>query len=351
MTSTTRRRPSGRIWGSARALEPVLALVLAVALPVATRAQPSLSGLSPGGGGGTSVAGRFTVSGTIGQPAAGQVNAGVSTIRSGCWSAWAPLPPAADSGELVVNGSFENLTGAFAPDPNVVMLVPRGSAVIPGWTVIHTDLLWGSLNDGGSVLPPGSGTPYGWFYVDLTGARDTLPYAGVTQTVATAPGQNYELTFALGTVQNDIRWVGPISVAVTAGSTSNLFEAVPTGTDWQWRTFSMKFTAASTATPVTFEGARAAASLIALDRVSIRAPAALPVLRISDPEAAGGALRFRLLAGAGRGYAIESRSDLFTGAWSTVPDATRADDGATVLVTISNAFVQPHRFYRVRVSP
>jgi hypothetical protein len=208
------------------------------------------------------------------------VNGGSSTINSGFWSSLdteAPLDPQ----ELIVNGSFENAVGTFVPDPNGVMSLPPSATVIPGWTVVSAALLWGSINDNGTVLPGGPGTPFGHFYVDLTGALDTLPYAGVTQTIATAPNRNCTLSFALGTVENDYRWRGPVSVTVSAGSTSNVFTSAPIGTDWQWRTFTLDFTASSTSTPVTLLGKTAAGYFIALDNVSVRTVTSAAALRIT----------------------------------------------------------------------
>ena len=155
----------------------------------AASAQTALDGSSINGGGGTSSNGAVALIATIGQPYAGLLNGGTSTINSGFWGRVATDPPA-DPQELIVNGSFENTARTFVADPSGVMSVPPGSSVIPGWTVVNAALLWGGINDYGVALPSGPATPFGHFYVDLTGSLDTLPYAGVTQTIATAPNQN-----------------------------------------------------------------------------------------------------------------------------------------------------------------
>lgn len=316
---------------------------------------PALDRASLSGGGGTSSAGAVSLTATIGQPYAGVVNGKNSTVSSGFWGSLAtepgPLPQ-----ELIVNGSFENVArtfapGSAAPGPNGVMLVPVGSTAIPGWTVVSAALLWGIIDDNGTVLPSGAGTPFGHFYVDLTGWLDTLPFAGVAQTIATSPNQTYQLSFALGTVENDYRWRGPVSVTVSAGSTSNVFTYTPSGTDWQWRTFTLDFTASSTSTPVTLLGKTAAGYFIALDNVSVKAASVARALRIAAVGIFGNDLRFSFPAKSGRSYAIESRADLAAGLWATAPGTTSTGNGTTIQVTIPNVLAQAQQFYRVKEMP
>ena len=305
-----------------------------------------------GGGGGTSRAGTVILTGTIGQPYAGVMNAGTATVSSGFWGSLSTEPTALPQ-ELIVNGSFENISGTFVlaptpPGPNGVMLLPLGSTTIPGWTVVSAALLWGNIDLNGTVLPSGAGTPFGHFYVDLTGWLDTQPFAGVTQTIATTPNQTYQLSFALGTVENDYRWRGPVSVTVSAGSTSNVFTYTPSGTDWQWRTFNWNFTAVSASTPVTITGTSTTANLIALDNVSV-GPA--PAFNISAFGISGNQVRFNFPGYFGQGYVIESSAGLSTGAWATVPGTAITGSGVPIQVTIPIAQGQSRQFFRVRKLP
>jgi len=309
--------------------------------------SPSISSSSINGGGGTSSNGAVALTATIGQPFAGVANAGSSTINSGFWNSLVP-DPLINAQELIVNGSFENVAHTFVPEPNETLLLSNGATVIPGWTVVNASLLWGGNNDNGAVLPSGAGTPFGHFYVDLTGSLDTLPYAGVTQTIPTTPDQTYNLSFALGTVQNDSRWIGPISVVVMAGTTSNVFTSTPTGTDWQWRTITTNFTATSTVTPVTFIGNSAAGYLIALDNVSVSGP---PGLRIGAVAVSGNDLRLSFPASFGHSYVIESSEDVSVAIWSEVPGTAGTGNGGTMQVSIPNAFGSPRQFYRVKLLP
>jgi hypothetical protein len=325
---------------------------LAVALPLAVSSQPSIGSFSISGGGGTSGGGVVALTGTIGQPFAGVVNGWTSAINSGFWGSLAteptPLPR-----ELILNGSFENIAHTFVlgpsfPGPNGAMLLPPGSTTIPGWTVVTAALLWGNIDDNGAVLPTGAGTPFGHFYVDLTGLLDTVPYAGVTQTLSTSSNQTYQLSFALGTVENDYRWRGPVSLSVTAGSSSNLFTYTPTGTDWQWRTFTWTFTASSSSTPITLTGTSAAANFIALDNVSV---SEAPALRITAFGLFDQELRFSFPANFGRSYVIESRAALEAGEWAAVLGATNTVNGSTIQVTVPRDLAQPQHFYRVKETP
>ncbi len=322
------------------------------ALSLGLRAQSySVDSYTVAGGGGTSSAGTIGLTGTIGQPYAGVMNAGTSAVSSGFWGCLATDPPT-DPQELIVNGSFENVGGTFVlgpafPGPNGVMLLPPGSTTIPGWTVLNAALLWGNIDGNGSVLPSGAGTPFGHFYVDLTGLLDTLPFAGVTQTITTTPNQTYQLSFALGTVENDYRWRGPVSVTVSAGSTSNVFTYTPSGTDWQWRTFNWSFTAVSASTPITLTGTSAAANLIALDNVSVSAAAAL---LISPPRIIGQALTFSIPANLASSYVIESRAQLTTGQWAPAAGTTSTTTGTIIQVTVPMPVDQPQQLYRVKAS-
>jgi len=95
--------------------------------------------------------------------------------------------------ELVVNGSFENTSSTFVADPNGEMSLPVSSTAIPGWTVVSGETIWGS---DGNIFGPN--TPYGSFFLDLTGYHDLAPYGGVTQTLPTVPGTDYRVSVSLG---------------------------------------------------------------------------------------------------------------------------------------------------------
>jgi hypothetical protein len=76
-------------------LRCLLGFLLLVACPLCAQAEFSLAWSTVDGGGGTSTGGVYTVSGTIGQPDAGTMNAGNYTLHGGFWSvldnSWSPF--------------------------------------------------------------------------------------------------------------------------------------------------------------------------------------------------------------------------------------------------------------------
>lgn len=162
------------------------------------------------------------------------------------------IAPAAHA-DLLTNGSFES-GGTI----NNMDLVP-GSTDLTGWSVVTSEIAW--LLSGSF----GNTTPYGNYYLDLTGYGDTLPDGGVTQTITTINGQKYTLSFALDT------WAGySATLQASAGSTSQDFTvSVPTGAD-HWQTFSMDFMATSSSTLISLLGISGGNdSYIGLDNVSV----------------------------------------------------------------------------------
>ena len=55
------------------------------------------------------------------------------------------------------------------------------------------ELAWGN-----NTNTFGARTPFGEFFLELTGYHDHLPYAGVEQTITTLPGRRYRLSLAIG---------------------------------------------------------------------------------------------------------------------------------------------------------
>src|SRR5436189_1539989 len=70
----------------------VLALLLLTFVPTSTEAQNySIDWFTIDGGGGTSTGGVYSVSGTIGQPDAGQMSGGNFSLTGGFWSIFAAV--------------------------------------------------------------------------------------------------------------------------------------------------------------------------------------------------------------------------------------------------------------------
>ena len=140
-------------------------------------------------------------------------------------------------------------------------------------------------------------------------------------------------------------------IVISAGSTSNVVTYTPSGTDWQWRTFTLDFTADSNSTAVTLLGNTAAMYFLALDNISVKSAAVPPPLRIAGVGVVGHDLRFSFPANPGRAYVVESLPNLTAGAWTTVPGTTRTTNGTSVSVTVPDALLQAEQYYRVRQLP
>ena len=119
----------------------------------------------------------------------------------------------------------------------------------------------------------GLSTPNGNIFLDLTGYHDSAPYGGVEQTINTTPGQTYQLSFELG-VNNSLGYAyGPASVSVTAGASSTILTANPSGSGMIWTAESFEFTATSSTTTIAVQGnSTAGGGFIGLDNVSVTIP-------------------------------------------------------------------------------
>lgn len=179
--------------------------------------------------------------------------------------------------DLITNPSYENTAGTFVPGGSTgVMNLPVGSTVIPGWTVINNPILWVANGN-----PFGPTTPYGTMFLDLTGLQDNSAFGGVTQTIATTPGQQYRFSLSLGESTSLNAYWGPMSVLVTAGSSSQSFTYAPAVHGNQWGEFDFDFVATSTSTPLSIVGtASGGGQYLGLDHVSVT-----QVTQVPEPSA------------------------------------------------------------------
>lgn len=253
--------------------------------------------------------------------------------------------------ELLVNGSFEDVEQTFIPDPNGLRALEPGSTAIPGWITLDAELVWGSNEN-----PFGAMATNGSFFLDLTGYHDLPPYGGVSQFVTTAPGQSYELSFALGAYQGVAAYQAPVTVTLTVDSETRSFTLNPQGVGNQWGTFTLEFTATSTATPIAILGTHSTGGgYLGLDNVSVVetgvAPPVTEELRLHATVISGRNVRLSFPGRTGRNYAVESRASLDEGDWAPVPGLTAQGTDAVVEFIIPNAFAAPQQFYRVRRAP
>lgn len=129
----------------------------------------------------------------------------------------ADAPPGADDGNLIINGSFENINGTdyrswgrYAPD-----------GAITGWT----NLEGGRIEQAGSVVR-GVGAADGQYYADLDGWLNNVELAQDVQGVV--KGATYALRFELG----DLDVADNESLVVTFGG-EVVYRGAPKGAAWE----------------------------------------------------------------------------------------------------------------------
>ena len=173
--------------------------------------------------------------------------------------------PQAGAATLIVNGGFEDATG-FVADGVGGMWLGAGSTAIPGWTVIASDVTWFGPNPYGI-----SGSGGSTRFLDLSGYTEGGPFGGVRQTVATAIGATYRLTFDLG---SHFMYGLPVEIRTAVGGVSQTFSsAVIAANAWEAKTYD--FTATSTSTVIDLVGMNRL-NYIGLDNVALVRTSAEP---------------------------------------------------------------------------
>lgn len=92
------------------------------------------------------------------------------------------------SATLLVNPSFEGISGSY-------QLLGGGSTAIDGWTTSGEGVEWFTSGTFGAAFDGDALIDLAWFTSNGT------PGGGIFQTVATTPGQSYDLNFAMVTHQ------------------------------------------------------------------------------------------------------------------------------------------------------
>jgi hypothetical protein len=160
----------------------------------------------------------------------------------------------------LTNASFE--LGTLVNDGNSTQTFSAGPTAITGWSAVGRQVSWIE-----------AGNPFflsaedGSRFLDLTAYNTGAPFGGVTQSIATTVGDQYTLSFFLGSYT--ARWGGPpVSILASAGGTSQTFTNAAVTTSSTWVPFTMTFTATSAATAITLTGA-AGVEYIGLDNVDV----------------------------------------------------------------------------------
>ncbi len=160
----------------------------------------------------------------------------------------------------VTNNSFE--TGSFVNDGNGTDVLAVGSTAITGWTVTGDQLAWIiSPNPWGLTAEDGNA------FLDLTAYPAGAPFGGISQTLTTTAGDQYEVSYYLGTYTS--RWGGPpVSIQASAAGTNQTCTVSTTSTSSTWTLCTMQFVASGASTALSFLGT-AGYQYIGLDNVSV----------------------------------------------------------------------------------
>jgi len=165
-----------------------------------------------------------------------------------------------EAAPIVLNGSFES--GTLVNDGNQTQTFSAGPTAITGWAAVGRQVSW---IDAGN--PFFLSAEDGNRFLDLTAYNPGAPFGGVTQTIATDPGQQYLLTYFLGSYT--AKWGGPpVSILASAGGTTGTCTDSLATTSSTWVPCSLLFTASSPSTILTLTGA-AGLEYIGLDNVTV----------------------------------------------------------------------------------
>jgi hypothetical protein len=182
-------------------------------------------------------------------------------------------------GNLFQDGSFESPAvpaGGFS-------VFTTGSGTIPFWAVVGPEvaIVSGTLSGGGLTLQAQNGAQW----MDLSGDANPSPTNGISQSISTQAGQEYQLSFFIGSA-----WLGSggaiiaptVDVVIGSGSRAGFTNTnVASGGFMNWQEFTTNFIATGTSTAVQFFYGNAPGTtnwVVGLDNVSVVAVPAPGVL-------------------------------------------------------------------------
>lgn len=194
------------------------------------------------------------------------------SIRAATAFAVALTLVAAADADLIVNGSFESP----AVPPGGYTNFPAGSTAIPGWTVVGIDsaLTSGTFTQSGIVFQAQDGNQW----LDTAGITANSNASGVSQDVPTAIGTTYQLRFHVGScTDNTYFFASTVDLSINGGARTSYTNPTTPTDHFDWREFTVTFTATSTTTNITFYNGSAPNNYqSALDNVSMVATDTVP---------------------------------------------------------------------------
>lgn len=318
----------------------------AVLLAAAAPAQPfSIDWYTVDGGGGTSTGGTFVLSGTSGQPEAGRMSDGRFVLEGGYWSL-----PATDLSAVAPTTIFDNTHGTFNGASFVTTTTWLASKFCLGAQPYQLDSVASPLsvagfdvrtstvrlqiyaNDAASGKPSASTG----VIMNLSGMTNPIPLRPDETMVTWTPATPLTL------VANKCYWA---VLSIESGTTVWLASSAtkPTGDAGAFGRVGSTDAGQTWGVPDTFHNG--------MMLIRGRALAAPPDLVVSAVSISGSDLRFGFPASSGRTYAIESRSNLVSGAWVEVSGTRQTSAGAALEVSLPIRQSLSQQFFRVKQLP
>jgi hypothetical protein len=161
-----------------------------------------------------------------------------------CVTALAAKPALAN---LIVNGSFETPT---VPNGSYINY-PGTSTAITGWTVVGVDSAVTSTNFTQSGVTFNAEDGNQW--IDLAGVTSNSMTSGVTQSIGTVIGDNYQITFYVGSCYAlPYFFPATVDLSIDGGARAHYSNPATPSTMLDWELFTVDFTAANSTTNLTF---------------------------------------------------------------------------------------------------
>jgi choice-of-anchor C domain-containing protein len=160
----------------------------------------------------------------------------------------APIPKGAQSANLLVNGSFEDVADADASRP-----LDKGSTAVKGWVVTRGQIDVTQQHE--NVWK----AHHGKRGLDLHGSPG---FGGVEQTIATKPGKRYKVTFRMSG-NPGVPEHKKVQLGVRAAGRDREFDLTMEGRtyeDLKWEEMTWEFTANEKTTVIEFHTAMPATS-------------------------------------------------------------------------------------------
>jgi len=239
---------------------------------------------------------------------------------------------------LLVNGSFEAATNAATLD---YISLSSGSTNIPGWTTTNAELTWDGPLLGESISPTLTAAQ-GSDFLDLTGTHDSPPYGAVFQTMTTTIGQQYQVSFELG---SDTYWDsyyggGTFTAPMVAVSLNGVVVFFATNNfpnlSNYWQTWSFYFTATATNTTLMFTGVNTSSvAYIGLDNVIVTGRGPPLVIVLSEPNSVVVSWPSSVT-----GWTLQTNNNLVTGTWGNYA-------GSVINNAVTNSPPKGNLFFRL----